>query len=183
MRGLNTFLTAVLAVFIISGCASTGTLKEPEVTSSYDKFEDHTVLTTTEARVYGGTGLNSHFIWLSGWGVCPGEKSSCSLEEYALRFKSESDGWRLLENYSLNLIIDGERFEVSQDQISTNRDVVYGSNVRESLVVSLSPEAFKKLASSQNVEARIGGYELDMSWERREILRLLAARTNLTNPS
>lgn len=174
---------ALIIMFAALGCGPTGKLKSPEVTLKYDKFENQTIYESSKSKVYGKTfNIDTHFIDTHASASCP-KKKVCNPENYLIYFTSQSEGWRLLEYYELYFMIDGERYKFLEEDIYTDRDVVYGGNVREFFSISVTRNFFHRLANARSVQAKIGHYELTMSSEKRIVYKLLAEKTTHTYTS
>lgn len=172
-------------IVLLSSCTATGSLYNAKVMTKYDKFSQETTFITNSSRLHGG-GLNSHFIWVKGVATVEGHKA-VPPDYYDLEFISKSFHWKFLNNYNLFLIIDGQHYKIPENHIATRHKTMPaayqfgGVQVKEILMVPVKPQLFKKLAFSKHVSGRLGIFKLDMSYERRKILRLLAYKTNLVD--
>lgn len=183
-------LLATLPILFI-GCSATENLPEavPETSVSveYDRYDDHTVFQSSNARVYAGEeqwdgliggGSNFHHrIHIGASVYCEGDVESCDPDNATIVFLSRStDGWKLLRRHRMNFIVDGDRFEL--EETDSDRETLGGSRVSEAFAFTVDFEVFEEIAFGDEVEARLGEYELNLSEERRKPLRNLYHRLN-----
>lgn len=171
---------------LLVGCSATENLPAPvqdlSVEVVYDEFDDITNFRSGEARVYsgseewvglfGGGSQFRHRIFMRASLSCEGNVTNCKNPEVVLILNSLSDhGWKLLRNDRLVFILDEERY--SFGEAYSDRETIRGNSVRETFGLILNIDEFEKIAFSEDVRARIGEFELNTSWERREILRVV----------
>lgn len=140
---------------------------DPKVTTEYDKFEQYWDITTSENAVLrksdSALSVNSSALM-----TCK-SKAECS-PEVIIQFISVAPDWTFLKYRRLIFLIDGKRFVYEP---SHDGKVISGSKLIEQMFIHMPFSLFKSMAFSNNVEARLGNHELDLSYEQRSTYRLL----------
>lgn len=164
-------LILFLSLILIVSCTSTGTFKGHGVETEYKRFEDETLISSNSSRVHTSS-ASMHQVLVAAHATCSGEQI-CEPDRLRMHFRSTSEGWQFLRFYPITFLIDGETTRFEESDINAIRDTISGGTVSEFLYFTVNPELFRKIAFSEKVECKIGNTEFEMTFQRRESLRLL----------
>jgi len=167
-------LFGAVLLLLLTGCASTGTMTEAEVNRDYDSVEDLTYYTHTPVMLknYGLDGSPS--VFMQTIVTCEGEVQDCPDGRYALLFTVE--GERLSDSYSLTLRLGDRRIRPQRGDYNANTGRV--TTFSEGFSFLVSEQDVRELARlpEGEVEGRLAGINLEMTYERRKAVRMLVSR-------
>ena len=160
-------------MLFVVGCASTGTIHEAEVVKKYDSIEGLTYWTHTPILVRNtGIGKNAA-VSMNAIGVCKGQHTDvpCDSAGWALAFQVQGGG--LTDNTNLTLRLGERRIRPESENYNADTGGLY--NYKEKIVYQLDRKDIRDLATlpKGEVEGRLAGTRLNLSYERRKGVRLL----------
>ena len=145
-----------------------------EITTTYDRFKGETTVELTLEKVnsYKSEG---HFYFI-GFSFTYPEQTVITPKDVLLTVSSFSDEKRFSERDTLDVIIlaDGQRFILGKMNLSKteNLKLIY----QETLTLAIPYASYIKIASSNDVEMRLGETEFSLTQEQIEALRDLGSR-------
>lgn len=162
-----------LVFLLCTGCASTGTIYKPRVLEEYDSIENITYWTHTPIMLRN-IGLDmSPAIFLQAGAICQGDvrNEPCQEPRYILSFQVQ--GQRLTSSSNLTLRIGQERLR--PEPFTYGADTGGLTTFKEGFGFFIDEEQIRALAylPEGEVEGRLAGMDLNLSYNRREGLRLL----------
>ncbi|PEN14162.1 hypothetical protein CRI94_03730 [Longibacter salinarum] len=166
-------LVLVLLAFAVTACAPS-----EQVTQSYRGGENAWVYETSSVRLSDVTyssGLNEPNFEVDARAECP--DTQCPPEEYVLRFRLDSGAERVeITSTDVRLWVDGERldwenpFPYPEDE----RRSVRGTLVQ----ITATKDQFKKIAESEEVRGKLGGFEFTLFYDSRAPFRAMIDKVN-----
>ena len=166
-------LVTVFMVLLLASCASTGTMRAPEVLRGYDSIEGISYWTHTPIMLKNVGFDGSAAIFMQAGAVCEGDVSGpCDEPRYFLTFQAQ--GQRLTSSTDFTLRLGEERLRPEPINYEAGTGGI--TTFSEQLAYSIDGRSLERLARLPEgwVEGRLSGMTLNLSYERREALRLLA---------
>ncbi len=150
----------------------------------YDKFKDRSFVDVGPFVVGGNMRyvVSGSQLYMTARFIYAGQTIKAPVENFALWFRATGKDWEFLKARDLYAIADGERFDFGEGRydgdVSASRRSV---GVSETLGFIIPAAAFEKLGKAQNVELRIGDFEMKLKDEHKEAFRDLLSLSTPTN--
>ena len=120
----------------------------PNIYVNYDKFKD---------RTYVGYKRGDSKAFVETYVSLEGKECKQLPENYYMRFVSQTNGWRYLDNHELYFLLDNGDYRYHhQGRWIIDNDVLYGGAVREDKTAVIPFEVLERIGQASKVEARYG---------------------------
>ena len=140
----------------------------------YDRFKDRTTVDVGPFVVGGNMryfATNSQ-LYMTALFTYSGQTVTAPVERFAFWFRASGKNWEFLKSRELYAIADGERFDFGEGHYDGDVSGSYwGVGVSETLGFVIPVASFEKLGKADNVELRIGDFELKLKDEHKEAFR------------